>query len=130
MADLIAQGMTSQQRWRRTLPEGQQVVLGRNPETWGAVPWDDQISRRHAELCWRNGRLQVRRLPTARNPLFVRGQVVDAFELRPGETFVGGATTFTLTDDKVSFLAEAAPPVAEQAFREHELQQVPFRDAD
>ena len=29
MADLIAQGKDEQQRWRRPLPEGQPLVLGR-----------------------------------------------------------------------------------------------------
>src|SRR5947209_3632503 len=86
MADLIAQGLTTHQRWRRTLPEGQPVILGRTAGTW-AVPWDEQISRRHAEVTWRSGRLKVRRLPTARNPIFLRGQTTDEFELRPRESF-------------------------------------------
>jgi adenylate cyclase len=129
MADLIAQGLTSQQRWRRTLPEGQPVLLGRTAGDW-AVPWDEQISRRHAELCWRNGRLQVRRLPTARNPIFVGGQALDAFELRPGGGFVSGQTTFTLTNDQASVLAQVPPPLREHTFQAQELQQAPFRDAD
>ncbi len=129
MADLIAQGKNTQQRWRRSLPEGQTVVLGRTADTW-AVPWDEQISRHHAELTCRKGRLHVRRLPTARNPIFVRGQPIDAFELRPGECFVTGATTFTLTDSQASIIVRAPAPVAEQAFRSQDLQQVKFRDAD
>jgi adenylate cyclase len=129
MADLIAQGMNSQQRWRRTLPDGQPVVLGRTARSW-AVPWDEQISRRHAEVCWRSGRLEVRRLPTARNPLFVRGQALDIFELRPGECFVSGETSFTLTNEQVSLLVDIPAQVEEHAFRAQDLQQVPFRDAD
>jgi adenylate cyclase len=129
MADLIAQGRDSQDRWRRPLPEGQTVVLGRTAENW-AVPWDDQISRRHAALRWRGGRLQVHRLPTARNPLFVRGQTLNDFELKPRECFVAGQTTFTVTDDQVSISAQIDSPVEERAFRAHELQEVPFRDAD
>src|SRR5262249_3321196 len=76
------------------------------------------------------GRLQVRRLPTARNPTFVRGQPLDSFELRAGECFVAGSTTFTVTDSQASIAPRAAAPVAEQAFRAGELQQVQFRDAD
>jgi adenylate cyclase len=129
MAELIAQGMNSQQRWRRPLPEGQTVVLGRSAGIW-TVPWDEQISRRHAELCWRNGRLHVQRVPAARNPLFVRGQVLDAFELKPGECFVSGQTTFTLTDDQVSVQPQIRAPVVEHTFRAEDLEQVPFRDAD
>jgi adenylate cyclase len=129
MADLIAQGTSAQQRWRRPLPEARVVVLGRSPDTWAPVPWDEQVSRRHAELCWRGGRLQVRRLPEARNPLYVRGEAQEAFELRPGGCFVCGQTTFTLTDDH-SVLAPQPLPVTEQAFPARELQRVPFRDAD
>ena len=29
MPDLIAQGIEAQQRWRRTLPEGETIVFGR-----------------------------------------------------------------------------------------------------
>jgi adenylate cyclase len=94
------------------------------------VPWDEQISRRHAELCWRNGKLQVRRLPQARNPLFVRGQMLDTFELSPGECFVSGQTSFTLTEDEASILAHSPVPVTEQEFPAQELQRVRFRDAD
>jgi adenylate cyclase len=130
MADLIAQGAKPQQRWRRTLPDGQQVVLGRSPDTWAPVPWDEQVSRLHARLCWRDGRLEVRRLPAAKNPLFVRGQALDSFDLRPGEAFVAGTTTFTLTNDTVGAVAQVPAPVSELSFRAQDLQQVPFRDAD
>jgi adenylate cyclase len=129
MADLIAQGKSPQQRWRRTLPEGEPVLLGRHTDTW-AVPWDEQISRRHAEVCLRKGKLHVRRLPTARNPIFFHGQPTDAFEVRPGECFVTGATTFTLNADQVSIMAHAPAPVEEQSFRAQDLQHVRFRDAD
>jgi adenylate cyclase len=129
MADLIAQGLRAPQRWRRPLPEARAVVLGRGRDTWGPVPWDEEISRRQAELCWRGGTLQVRRLPQARNPVYVRGETQEAFELRPGECFVCGQTTFTLSDDH-SVLAPLPLPVTEQGFPARELQRVPFRDAD
>src|SRR5579871_3239774 len=114
MADLIAQGRDSQDRWRRSLPDGETVILGRTADTW-AVPWDDQISRRHAAVRWRNGRLQVHRLPTARHPLFVRGQTLDDFELQPRECFVAGQTTFTVADDHVSIAAQTDAPFEERS---------------
>jgi adenylate cyclase len=129
MADLIAQGLKPQHRWRRRLPDNQQVLLGRVAEPW-AVPWDEQISRRHAELCWRGGKLHVRRMSTARNPLFVRGQVQDVFELRPGGCFVSGETTFTVTAGQATVVAHVPAPLAEQAFRAQDLARIPFRDAD
>jgi adenylate cyclase len=128
MAELIAQGPKPEQRWRRTLTTDQTVLLGRTAGTWG-VPWDEQISRRHAKLCYHAGRLHVRHLPTARNPIFVRGHEMEAFELKPGECFVSGETTFTLADEQANVVDDSAP-VVEQAFAAQELQQVPFHDAD
>jgi hypothetical protein len=73
VADLIAQGADPQQRWRRQLPAGQNIVLGREAGAW-SVAWDDQISRRHLALCWSSGKLEVEKLSTGLNPVFVRGQ--------------------------------------------------------
>src|SRR5579864_3393419 len=129
MADLIAQGHNSQERWRRTLPEGQWTVLGRAAGTW-AVPWDDNISRRHAEFCWRKGELLVRHLSTARNPIFVRGQESIDFLLKPGEHFVIGNTTFSLTEEKADVLSGQTDPVEEHAFSPQELDNLRFRNAD
>jgi adenylate cyclase len=127
--DLIAQGRDSQNRWRRALVEGQWDVLGRGAGTW-AIPWDEQISRRHAELCWRNGQLQVRRLATARNAIYVRGQEVVDFEVKPGEHFVIGTTTFTVTDEHADVASEANAPVEERAYTVQELESLRFRNAD
>ena len=68
MPDLIAQGPLPQNRWRRQLPRGETIVLGRTAPTW-SVPWDDQISRQHAELHWHQGRLDVKKNATATNQL-------------------------------------------------------------
>ncbi len=89
MADLIAQGEEAQQRWRRTLPGGESLVLGRAPEVWN-VPWDPHVSRRHAQLDWDGWRLHVVRLPESHNPVFFRGKESDRFSLVPGEHFVIG----------------------------------------
>jgi adenylate cyclase len=129
LADLIAQGKDEPNRWRRTLPEGEPLVLGREAGTW-AVPWDPQISRKHAELSWRRGRLEVRRLPTGRNPIYLRGQETDRFELRPGEHFVIGGTAFTVASDQVNVTVALPRPVNEQAYSSQELKQLRFRNAD
>jgi adenylate cyclase len=129
MADLIAQGMQDQQRWRRSLPEGQAVVLGRIAGEW-SVPWDEHISRRHALLTWSGGRLHVVRVPSARNSIFVGGQATDEVDLQPGESFVSGETTFTVTDEKPEVENDTSSSLTEQAFRVQDLQQVAYRDAD
>ncbi|HTU23813.1 MAG TPA: adenylate/guanylate cyclase domain-containing protein [Pirellulales bacterium] len=129
MADLIAQGIDPQNRWRRTLPAGRAVVLGRSAGGWSAA-WDDRVSRDHAEICWDGSRLRVDRLPSARNPIFVRGQPTSGFDLEPGEHFVIGQTTFTLTDERVNVSLDVPQPAQEQAFSSRYLQQIQFRHAD
>jgi adenylate cyclase len=129
MPDLIAQGNAAEHRWRRTLPADRPCIVGRDPDAW-TVSWDPWISRQHAELCWQDGRLEVRRLPQARNPVFVRGQQQDRFVLRPGEHFVIGETTFTLTGGRVCPSLHLPEPMTEQTFTAQELQALRFRDAD
>jgi adenylate cyclase len=129
MPDLIAQGTEPQQRWRRSLPEGQAVLLGRLMGAWG-VSWDPHVSRRHAELFWNGRRLEVVRLPEARNPIYLRGKEDDHFTIEPGEHFVIGQTTFTLADQRVSITAYQQQPVQQQAFSSQYLRQVSFRNPD
>lgn len=129
MADLIAQGDEAQHRWRRALPEGEAVVLGRTAEVW-AVPWDPHVSRRHAALRWRGGRLEVTALAEAQNPIYFRGKESARCALRPGEHFVIGGTSFTLVDQRVSIPAEAPQPAEQQRFSSQSLKQVQFRNPD
>jgi adenylate cyclase len=129
MPDLIAQGLEPQQRWRRSLPEGQAVVLGRASGAW-AAPWDHHISRRHVQARWTGHRLEVTRLPGTRNPVYLRGQDVDQFSLRPGEHFVIGDTSFTLADQRANITADMPEPVQQQSFSKQYLRQVQFRHPD
>ena len=129
MADLIAQGGQGDHRWRRPLPEGHPVTLGRTSEPW-SVPWDEKVSRRHVEVAWREGQLDVRRLSEARNQIYYRGRAAESFSLRPGEHFVVGSTMFTLVDEPVRVTKDAPQPDDRRAFDSHDLRQRPFRDAD
>jgi len=129
VADLIAQGPASQHRWRRTLATDRPIVLGRLAHGW-ATPWDDRISRQHAELLWDGRRLRVRRLPEARNPLFLKGQPAAIFDLVPGEHFVIGDTMFMLTDERVNVSLDVPVPVQQQSFSPEYLQRLRFRRAD
>jgi len=129
MADLIAQGKETQQRWRRTLPEGQAVVLGRAGGVW-AVPWDPHVSRQHAEITWRDGRLAVSQLPAARNPIYFHGKETPQLALAPGDHFVIGQTTFTVVEQRVSLAGDAPQPVQQQTFSSQYLRQIPFRNPD
>jgi adenylate cyclase len=129
VADLIAQGIEDQQRWRRTLRAGEHFTLGRDSGHW-SVPWDDRISRQHAEVSWTNGRLRVRQVPAARNPIFVWGRELTSFELKPGEHFVIGQTTFTLVEDQVNVSLAVPAPVEEQTFSPQYLRRIRFHNAD
>jgi len=129
MPDLIAQGTEPQQRWRRSLPERQEIVLGRAGGAWG-VPWDHQVSRRHLRVQWTGTRLEVARLPEARNPVYFRGREEERFALVPGEHFVVGQTTFTLADQRVSISVDVPAPVQQQSFSAQYLKEVRFRNPD
>lgn len=129
MADLVAQADDGHGRWRRPLTRGATVVLGRQHCQW-SVPWDPQISRRHAELVWDGALLKVTRLPNARNPIYFRGHVSDTLELEPGQHFVIGRTTFTLNQSQVDATVQLPDPTREQWFSRQRLADVRFRDAE
>jgi adenylate cyclase len=129
VADLIAQGNEPQQRWRRPLPAGEQILLGRG-EGILTVPWDKKVSRQHAEIRWHDGVLSVRRLASARNAISFRGQELNSFEIKPGESFQIGETSFTLTDDRVDIGGQIPPPIEQRTYAFQEIQAARYRDAD
>jgi adenylate cyclase len=135
MPDLIAQGPTPSDRWRRPLPKegvsSKSVVLGRTAIGW-SVPWDDRISRNHATLIWNGSRLQVDRHIDARNPIFYKGLRQDEFNIGIGDHFVIGQTTFSLVDQKVRVLSQSgdAPALTEHTYAPAQLRQARYRDAD
>jgi adenylate cyclase len=114
MADLMVQGLDPESHWRRSLPEGESLILGRNAGDW-TVCWDKHISRQHAEVTWYGGRLWVRRLPTALNPIYVAGRPLDDFDAGPGDRFVIGSTLFTVCDEPETLLIGPAQSETLQA---------------
>lgn len=133
MPDLIAQGPTPTDRWRRSLPKTSNgiILLGRTAQGW-AVPWDDRISRTHAKLTWDGAKLEVSRLIDSRNPIFYKGLRRDDFAISVGEHFVIGQTTFSLVDQKIRMLAGSDDPEAltELMYAPSELRKIRYRDAD
>ncbi|MSR57984.1 MAG: adenylate/guanylate cyclase domain-containing protein [Planctomycetaceae bacterium] len=129
--ELIAEGLEPQQRLRFTLEATSTYVLGRGIDADVRIPWDRQISRRHAELSPEGDRLTVRRLKHAANPVFHEGRVVENCLLRRGEHFVAGSTRFVVEDaDSSAAPPPAARPFEEVTFSREALQQVRFRDPD
>lgn len=92
-AELVVQGPAGQ-TLRQQLIEGQTIRLGRAPANGWAVEWDRSISREHADLLWKNGRLSVNCLATAANPIRRRGEVLRAVEVGASEAFEIGQSSF------------------------------------
>jgi adenylate cyclase len=129
MADLIAQGQKTHHRWRRKLPTGQPIILGREAHSW-STPWDEHVSRKHVEIRYERGELNVFRLGSARNPVFFHGKPLEQFALRAGENFVIGGTMFTLVEERAFATQDLPRPVTEQTFSSDFLRRVQFRHAD
>src|SRR5260221_55185 len=129
MPDLIAQGSEPQHRWRRKVPDGVPQIIGRSAGPW-STPWDDRISRRHVQVQWKDGLLEVAVLPEARNPVFHRGRKSREFEVKPGDHFVIGGTTITLADERVNVSLDVPLPDNERTFSAEELRHKPYRQAD
>ena len=127
---LLAQGPAAADSWRRPLPADAPVLLGRAAPEF-AAPWEPFLARRHAELTVRHGRLKVRKLPHAANPIFHAGAAADSFELLPGGAFVVGRTTFTFVDGGRSAVppSDDRPLLDARTVGHHELDRLAFRDA-
>ncbi|QDT01877.1 Adenylate cyclase 2 [Rubripirellula lacrimiformis] len=138
MPDLIAQGPTSDQRWRHELPSptaGGETVIGRSGADWD-VPWDSQISRSHVRIrSLSDDRIEVQVITGAQNPVFHQGRQTDRFTLVAGDHFVIGQTTFTLANRPgtsgapVAVSPTDAGDVTEHSFDHMLLRRRHFRDA-
>ncbi len=118
MAELIAAGKDDTQQWWQTIPEGEEILLGRAPRTGWSVPWDRLISREHAYIRLVDDQLEVRELDTARNPIFFEGAQCKKFLVDPNCEFLIGETTFRFELQKPSPVGN--PTVVEHTFaREH-----------
>ncbi|MBC7822097.1 MAG: adenylate/guanylate cyclase domain-containing protein [Planctomycetaceae bacterium] len=113
IVELVVQGPAGQ-ALRRQLIEGQTVRLGRAPANGWAVEWDRSISREHADLLWQNGRLSVTCLPTAANPIRLRGEPLRVVEVGGSEAFEIGQSTF-FVDVKFMPLANIATQTMQAA---------------
>lgn len=135
MPDLIAQGPTPTDRWRRSLSKTENasgsIILGRTAAGW-AIPWDDRISRNHAKITWTGKRLEVVRLIESRNPIFYKGLRKDEFDIAVGDHFVIGQTTFSLVDQRLRVMSQSDEPPAltELTYAPAQLRQIRYRDAD
>jgi adenylate cyclase len=129
MTELIAQGADASNSWQHALLPTP-VTLGReaSKSQW-AVPWDREISGLHATLHWHDGKLSVRREPTARNRIYYHGQPTEEFVLEPGDHFVIGKTRFELRERESTILTDPLTPNSELTCSRQELEKVKYPDA-
>ena len=133
VAQLIAQGKTFENRWRRSIPVGVEIVLGRTAPQLG-VGWDAQISRQHITVKLKTQgtetSLSVAVTEGASNPVFFRGKALARFKVKPGEHFVIGETTFTFSSNRAMATIDVPNPISQRTFSHQFLKQVRYRDAD
>ena len=110
VAELVVQGPAGQ-TFRQQLVEGQVIRLGRAPATGWAVSWDRSISREHADLCWKNGKLTITCLSTAANPVRLRGAPMREIVVSASEAFEIGQSSFYV--DVTYLSAAVAQPTVE-----------------
>jgi len=130
LPELIADNLEHHQRAEISLAPDEPLVVGRAPDADLAVPWDHNISRRHAEVCLVGDRLRVRCLANVANPLYFRGRPVDSCELEPGDHFVIGGTTFLFGELSTPRFITPQQPVEEVTFSREDLRRIRFHDAD
>jgi adenylate cyclase len=130
VAELVAKGADPDQKITWSLPPDRPLIVGRETAADLRVPWDAFLSRRHVEVEWAHGRLAVRRLSTAENPLYFEGQPVESCILRPGQHCVIGTTILTLKDDAANRRPGSEPAIDSHTFSRESLNAVRYRDPD
>ncbi len=112
MAELVVQGTHDSQYLRLPLEDRRMLVLGRGERADLPVPWDLLISRRHAQLRCRGETLQVQKLDSGRNAIYYRGRECPEFEMRLGEEFKIGKSTFRFEPQSATADPAWPPPNA------------------
>jgi adenylate cyclase len=128
--ELLATGEQEGERSRIGVREGDEVVVGRDSGCQWVIVWDPHLSRRHFTLKARKETLIVEVVSERVNPIFYRGQEARSFEVKPGEAFVVGTTTFHLLANRTDFASPSQPDVQEFTFTREQLDLVSFSDAE
>jgi adenylate cyclase len=129
MMELLATGPepTHQRRWE--IPTDEAVRLGRAPRAGWAIPWDLLISREHCELSLDGSQLNVKRLDTARNPIYFQEVDTRAFIIGAGQGFRIGQTLFQLVSVDFSD-GVSGSHIEEHSFGPDQLRKFKFHNAE
>ncbi|MEM7228386.1 MAG: adenylate/guanylate cyclase domain-containing protein [Planctomycetota bacterium] len=128
MLELVVIGPEPDQRWRRPLPSGRTIRIGRAVTNGWAIPWDKMISREHADLRLSGQTLHVRCLDRALNAAELDGEEHRELEIRAGQRFLIGETWFQIDHDEPSTMPGTS--CREHAFARRALRDSMFRDAE
>ena len=101
LAELIVQGPAGEEL-RQQLVEGRTVRIGRSPTDGWAIGWDRTISREHADLCWKDGKLTVACLENAGNPIKLKGGVHRKISVGGAEPFDIGQSSFFVAVERMA----------------------------
>ncbi len=93
IAELVAHGPEGES-FHHQFVEGEVTRLGRAPASGWTISWDRRISREHADLCWKDGKLTIVCRPTASNPIKVRGAFLREVVVEKSEAFEIGSSSF------------------------------------
>jgi adenylate cyclase len=126
---LVAHGGEPMRQTTMTLSSDQAAVLGRDAECDLAASWDRHISRRHATVRVAGEFVVVEKTVNAGNPIFFSGHEVSRCEVRAGQSFIIGETTFLVSRDQAS-TSPGQRPVEQVTFDRRDLLRVRYRDAD
>ncbi len=111
------------------LEAGQSLQIGRSEDSAIRVDWDERVSRRHAEVVLGAAHIVISRLPDSSNPVFVDGEAVQTAKVRPGQSFVIGASRF-----EVQLVTQSDSPghqpVQQLAIDRQQLQRIRYDDAN
>ena len=121
VAELVAHGPAGQ-TFRQQFVEGEVTRLGRAPASGWAIGWDRGISRDHADLCWKDGKLTVVCRATATNSIKVRGVPLREVVVEKSEAFEIGNSSFyvevTYKDAPPSENQTSESPMPQRATRD------------
>ena len=132
--ELQALGMDATQCSVLELTTSDVVKLGRAPQNDWVVNWDRLISREHAQLRWQDGKLEVRCMEKATNPIVINGESFRELKIDVGGEFLIGATKFRLTgtvepEDSPDMDMSADEPLdGLQTYQSGELNEFQFSD--
>jgi adenylate cyclase len=129
MLELMVNGPEANQQWRREVPAGEVIRIGRAPRSGWAVPWDLLISREHCEITLKGQSLGVKRLEAARNPVYFNDVETREFNISAGQGFRIGQTVFQLVGVEVTDGLSASHP-EEQSFGPDQLKLFKFQNAE